>query len=417
MGYIYDINTAKSDKTARIGIYICHMINNILELFLSTFLIAHIHNFSNNIYEYALNVSLYEIIGYSIMILVYHFASKLVSKTNRISIYRLSTIIWCLFVIFTIFYGQDLAKLIWLAGVFMGVSRGFYWASYNVLKQEMIGRHKMDKFATLSKVIEKFISIVFPITLGALIEVSSFSNTAIIVLVICMIQIAVSFVVKSKQPVNSDYNLKKYLKRLKNNDGLSKRMKFLYTWSVIYGANTVVSILIYICTMIQFGSNLSFGIITSIIAVATMIVAYLVGYYTKPAKRKTICILSMIISIASVLLFVFMPTKTTIVILNFALSITGMIFKLIFDIYRNKFLKEYGRYDDIAEHQGIVEYIIATSRIITYIILVGVAFMHNLLIFNILLVLFVVLFSFNFIFVVVFEKKYISNDSEEETNI
>ena len=414
MEYIYDVNTAKSDKNARFGIYFCHMINNILELFLSTFLIAHIYSFSSDLYDYIFKVSIYEVVTYSVMLVTYFMASKIVCKTNRISVYRVSTLIWGSFVVFTVFYGENLANLIWLAGILLGLARGVYWASYNVLKQEMIGKRKMSNFSTYTKVIEKIVSIVFPITLGALIEVASYSNTAIIVLVLCIVQIAMSFIVKSKHPKNSDFKLKPYFKRLKDGSELSKRLKFLYLSAFVYGANTIVSTLIYVCIMIQFGSNLSLGIITSIIAIVTLTAAYLIGKHTKEGKRNALYIISAIVPILSVVLFIFVPSKATIIILNFAISVSGIVFKLIYDIYRNKFLKEYGRYDDIAEHQGVFEAVLAISRIVTYLILFAVSFLKSALAFNIMLFIFVALHASNLILLLIFEKKFVATKTTEE---
>jgi len=408
MEFTYDIITAKSDKKAAIGIYICHIIDNLIELFLSTFLIAHIHAYSTDIFDYLIKVSIYELVGWITMLLVYLIVSKIVDGSNRVGVYRFSMVLWAVFVIFTIFYGNEIANLLWLAGIMLGIAKGFYWSSYNVLKQEMVGKSSMGKFATYTRVYQQLVSVLFPITLGAIIDIASFSNAAIVVLVFCVIQIAVSFLIGSKHPTNARFDLKGYIKGLKQDTPLAKRLRFIYGISAVFAANNVMSTLIYVYIMILYGSNFSLGIITSLISVAVIIATLLVGKFTKEGRRGALYITSAIIPILSAILFVLMPIKSTLVIFNFAISVCGVVFKLIFDIYRNKFLKEYGRYDDIAEHQCVLETILQFVRAVVSGILILVALTKSLLAVQILIVVFTIIYSLNLILLMIFEKKFMT---------
>ena len=137
MSYTYDIATSKKDNRSTTCLTISHLLFNVINLFLSTFLIAHIYSLTDNIYSYAINVGIYEISGYAMMLVSYYLFSFWVDKSNRIWVYRVGNIFLTALVIVTIFFGKDLAKLIVLAGCLYGLSKGAYYASYNVLKQEI----------------------------------------------------------------------------------------------------------------------------------------------------------------------------------------------------------------------------------------------------------------------------------------
>lgn len=417
MSYTYDLEHSHHDKRASIGLHICHTINTINELFLSTFLIAYIYSFSTDIFDYIFKATYYEIVTYLVFFIAYYVASKIVNKTNRISVYRFSIFIWAAFVVFAIFYGEQIAQMIWLAGILCGLARGVYWSSFNVLKQEMIGKSTMNKFSTFSMILQKTVSVVFPITLGALIDVTSYSNAALVVLVFCLVQIFVSFLVKSKLPMNSDYNLKAYFKRLKEDNELNRRLKFLYKASFIYGMNNTVASFVNIYIMVLFGTNTSLGTITSFIAIAVILMTYFVGKFSKEGKRTPLYLSAAIISVFSVILYFLMPDKWTLILLNFVLSTSGVVFKLIFDMHRNKYLKEYGRYDDIAEHQGIIESILQISRVASYALILLLSLTKSMLVMNITFAFFALLFISNLFIYLFFEKKFCTNGIPNKAEI
>ena len=192
MAYTYNISTSKEDKKSTICLSTCHILFSIINLFVSTFLVAHIYSQTANIFDYAVNVGIYNLTTYAVMMVAYFLFSLWVDKSNRIWCYRLANLITAGLVVFTIFYGENLAQYVWLAGVLYGLSHAAYYASYNVLKQEMVSRNTIGKYTLILEVLTKIVNIVFPILLGMLIEVSTFATVAIYVCVICLIQIFIN---------------------------------------------------------------------------------------------------------------------------------------------------------------------------------------------------------------------------------
>ena len=405
MAYSYSIETSKKDNKSTIGLSACHLLFSVINLFLSTFLIAHIYTLTNDLYSYVFNVGIYQLSAYICMFVSYFIFSFWVDKSNRIWVYRVANIIEAVLVIVTIFYGKDLAKIVVLAGVLSGLAHGAYYASYNVLKQEMVSRKSMDNFAVVLTVLGKVVNVVCPILLGMLIDVSTYTTVAIYVLALSVIQIVISFFIKSKRPENSDFNLKKYFKNLKKDTKINRKIKFIYKICIIYGFTSVVSILLNVNIMMQFGSSFSLGSITSVFACLTIVVLLLFKKFTKAGKRSVLFIVVGMLPFVSAIIFAIVPHVATLIIYHLCLSICEVMTTTTFDIIRNKNLKENGMYSDIAEHQCVVESIFQIIRIISFVLLIAVGLIKNLIVFRVFFVVVVLAHLFMALMIMIYEKK------------
>ncbi len=415
MAYTYDIKTSQKDNRSTICLSVCHLIYTVVNLFLSTFLVAHIYSLTDNIYSYAMNVGIYELTTYGIMFITYPIFSILVDKTNRIWFYRIANILTAGLVVITIFYGQDLAKIIYLAGILKGFSHSAYYASYNVLKQEMVSRKFMEKFAVILMVLTKLVNVVFPVLLGVLIDISTFSMVAIYVLALASVLIILTFFIKAKRPENSNFDLKGYFKRLKENPSLYKKVKLIYIICIFYGFNNIVTSLLNINIMTVFGSNLSLGTITSVCALVATIVLILISRFTKISKRSWIFIISAILPVLGASIFIAVPSMVSLIAYHVFISINEVITAAIFDIHRNKNLKEAGLYQDIAEHQCIVESIFQITRCVSYSLLILMGAIQNHIIFQVFFGVFVILYAITSILLLRYEQKLtLNNETKEE---
>lgn len=162
----------------------------------------------------------------------------------------------------------------------------------------------------------------------------------------------------------------------------------------------------------HFGSSFSLGAITSIFAVLSIVVLILMKKFTKFSKRSWIFVISAVLQIAGTLIFVFIPNMVTLIIYNLGYAICDVIVATIFDIIRNKNLKECGMYQDIAEHQCIIESIFQITRVISFGLLIAVSLFKNYVLFQIFFVVFVVLYSIAPLLIM----KYENNDKKEENN-
>lgn len=408
MTYQYNIATSKKDSRSNVCLLVCHALTDIITLFLSTFLIAHIYSVTQGVSNYIFNVGVYETSMYVAVAVAYFIMSPIVQKTNRIWIYRLALALRAILVIFVVFFGENLADMIVFAGALNGISYGCYLASYNVIRQEMVSRNSMNSFLAFSSIVSKTLSIVAPIVIGSLIDISTFSQVAIYVAVICIIQIIVSFGISSKRPENSTYNLKQYLNKLKTNPAKNK-IKHVYLTYIAYGTTTIVGTLLTVCVMMEFGSNFSLGAITSIISAVSVLVLILFSKFTKPGKRAWLFIVLAILPLSS-LLVVFLPSTYAVVIYQVCMGIAMIILNPTLATYRNGNLKEAGLYDCIDEHQSVVELIMAVCRIVGFVLLMLIGASGNLVLFKVLLGLSSLSYSAVLISLLIYEKKYLANN-------
>ena len=406
MSYTYDINNGGKNNTAYNCLLATHTLNSIISLFVTTFLIAHIYSFNGNTYDYLFNVAIFNIVYYIGYAFFYLFISKIVDKTNRVIMYRLGIIIKTLLVILFIFFGASLAKLLVVAGLLNAVGDGLYYSSYNVLRQEMVSRTQSGSYASVYYILAKLVEVICPVVLGALIDKITYSYTAIIVLVVCIAQIIVSSFIKSKRPDGSHFSLKEYFNILNERPEVKKKIGFMYIIGTVYGASYLTTTLMNVCIMLEYGTNFSLGVITSIFSIGAILVIIAMSKFTKPGKRSWLFIVCGILPIIASIVFAIEINQITIIILNGAVLLTTIVFKVLYDAHRNSTLKEVGLYDEIAEHHCVVEFIVGISRGVFFAIMIGVALLKNLAIFKALIVVSIVLCAVIHLLILIYEKKY-----------
>lgn len=411
MAYEYSVNTVKNDKTARTCLFSCHALATVVNLFVSTFLVAYIYSFQGGIFNYIYNVAFFNFIAYIVFFAVVAIVSRFVEKTNRIWFYRVGLLLRTGLVILVLFFGKELAQLLAVAGVLNGLSEGFYYASYNVLKQEMVSRKSMRNYAVFNQAVCKVVEIVCPVILGALIEVTTYSQVAIIVLVVCLAQLCLSIGVKSQRPAGSHFSFMEYFKKLKSNKIVHTKMKILYVCALLVGAVTVPPICFNIFVMLEFGSNLSLGTLTSIFSVITVLAIILLNRFTKAGKRATLLSILGVIPLASSVALMFSVNIYTILFYNFANAVSIMIYKTVYDIYRNGILKEAGFYGEICEHQAIVEMCMNASRIISFGAMLLISLTQSFVLFNIFMIAMALMFVAEIVLLVIYEERYCKNEN------
>lgn len=423
MAFTYNIATTKKDKTSSLCLTATHAVHKITELFISTFLVAHIYSLSgSNIMQYVFNVGVYYFVTYLTMSVVCWALIYWIERTNRVWFFRASLVLLMSLVILYIFKGQDIAKILPLAGFLYGLGSGLYYSSYNSLKQEMVSRNSMKKYILATTVINNSISIVVPIIMGTLIDASTFSQVAIYVCVISIIQIGVSFGIRAQRPQGSNFSFIGYRVALKQNPQVYKKMKLLYVAFLFYGITSITGVLAKVCIMIHMGTSFSLGAVTSVLSVVTIIGTLAFARFSQPGKRSYIFILGMVVAVAGVLVFALVPNKITTIAFYASTTIAGIINDYTIDRNRNSTLKEAGLYDQISEHQTAVELILGLSRIVTFGLLILLASFGTLNIFTIALVIFALISNpVVLLLMMIYDKKYAiikdnSGEQDEQTN-
>ena len=407
----YNFSAVKDDKKARGCLFGCHTLSGVVNIFISTFLMAYIYTFDGGIYNYIYNVGLFNCVSYGLMVIGFLSIAPIVDKTNRIWVYRIALVLRTVLVILVLFWGKELANLLVLAAVLNGISDTCYYASYNVLKQEMVSRKNMRNYSVSTNVIAKVVEVVCPIVLGALIDVTTYSQVAIIIFVVCVAQIVLSFGVNAKKPKGSNFNLLNYFKKLKQKPVAFKKIMLIYLVTALYSATTMTTIMLNICIMMQFGSNFSLGAITSIFSAVAIVGILFFNRFTKPGRRSCVYLVLSVLPLLASIVLAFSITKATIILFNLALAVPLMVFKTVYDVYRNGTLKEAGLYSGICEHQAMIEVIMDISRAIYFGGMFLISLINSMFAFKLLLVLTCALFAIQFLLILVYEKRFHKKDA------
>lgn len=367
-----------------------HIIRMILELFISTFLTSHILSFSadNVLGTGLLNVGLFFVAEFVIYAILYYFICFYVDRSNRIGFLRVGIFVNLCLLVLLVFFGEQLASWVILAGVIVGISDAFYYPSYLVMKNEFTSRKTVKDYNISNTILTNIAKVVVPTLLGFLIDVSSYSNIAIYIVIISIIQFGLSFLIKTKRPENSKFELKPFFKFLKDNKDIRNKIRYTYFNAFLVGAKSTYKIIVVVLTIYTFKTNLSLGLFTSIFAVLTILLLMLFKKLDENPKINKLIIYLVIgiLPVFSCVVMVAKMTKTTLIIYNFFLTVATYFSEYFGSSERDAIIKHVGKYEYIAEHQFLIETLQNVSRIISYGILALVGLIGNITVFKVLLI-------------------------------
>ena len=370
----------KLTKSA-IGIMGSLLINNVLYMFVNTFMVAYFITLTN--YDYK-QISIYYVLSFIAILLTFLTFGRIIKNKNQVWVFRSGIIAYCLYILILAFLKEKIVTYFAPLGFFYGIVQGLIWVAAHTLVNEHT-QNNTNKFISFKSIISKILKIFFPIVFGVSIELTSFSYVAKIVILLSITQFIFSLFIEDKaKTYDKKYNLKEYINLVKNND----KFKTVYKLCICDGiVNYLLETLIVILTVMTFKTTISLGIITTITAICSILSVYIFQYKLKSNwKILKICNIMMI---SSVLLLLINISKPTIIIYNICTAIFLVILSNTGDTKRYEIVSENEIVvkDYIVEHQVVCEAILNITRIIAYILLFVISLFNNIVLFKILLLL------------------------------
>lgn len=370
----------KLTKSA-IGIMGSLLINNVLYMFVNTFMVAYFITLTN--YDYK-QISIYYALSFIAILLTFLTFGRIIKNKNQVWVFRSGIIAYCLYILMLAFLKEKIVTYFAPLGFFYGIVQGLIWVAAHTLVNEHT-QNNTNKFISFKSIISKILKIFFPIVFGVSIELTSFSYVAKIVILLSITQFVFSLFIEDKaKTYDKKYNLKEYINLVKNND----KFKTVYKLCVCDGiVNYLLETLIVILTVMTFKTTISLGVITTITAICSILSVYIFQYKLKSNwKILKICNIMMI---SSVLLLLINISKPTIIIYNICTAIFLVILSNTGDTKRYEIVSENEIVvkDYIVEHQVVCEVILNITRIIAYILLFIISLFNNIILFKILLLL------------------------------
>ena len=370
----------KLTKSA-IGIMGSLLINNVLYMFVNTFMVAYFITLTN--YDYK-QISIYYVLSFIAILLTFLTFGRIIKNKNQVWVFRSGIIAYCLYILMLAFLKEKIVTYFAPLGFFYGIVQGLIWVAAHTLVNEHT-QNNTNKFISFKSIISKILKIFFPIVFGVSIELTSFSYVAKIVILLSITQFIFSLFIEDKaKTYDKKYNLKEYINLVKNND----KFKTVYKLCICDGiVNYLLETLIVILTVMTFKTTISLGVITTITAICSILSVYIFQYKLKSNwKILKICNIMMI---SSVLLLLINISKPTIIIYNICTAIFLVILSNTGDTKRYEIVSENEIVvkDYIVEHQVVCEVILNITRIIAYILLFIISLFNNIILFKILLLL------------------------------
>ncbi len=370
----------KLTKSA-IGIMGSLLINNVLYMFVNTFMVAYFITLTN--YDYK-QISIYYVLSFIAILLTFLTFGRIIKNKNQVWVFRSGIIAYCLYILMLAFLKEKIVTYFAPLGFFYGIVQGLIWVAAHTLVNEHT-QNNTNKFISFKSIISKILKIFFPIVFGISIDLTSFSYVAKIVILLSITQFIFSLFIEDKaKTYDKKYNLKEYINLVKNND----KFKTVYKLCICDGiVNYLLETLIVILTVMTFKTTISLGVITTITAICSILSVYIFQYKLKSNwKILKICNIMMI---SSVLLLLINISKPTIIIYNICTAIFLVILSNTGDTKRYEIVSENEIVvkDYIVEHQVVCEAILNITRIIAYILLFVISLFNNIVLFKILLLL------------------------------
>ena len=298
-------------------IIIINALRKIIEIFSGPFLTTY---FIKTSLESILDISIYNVFSYIVLAITCLIVGYIIKNKFRMAAFRAGVIINFIYILTIIILKERIIQHLWLLAILYGLFSGLYFMPFNLILGNKIKNEDRTGYEVKKEMISSIINIVIPIVLGSIITVTNYILTAVIILILSLIQIILSFVLKPLEESGEKFNMKGMIQIVKKNKDIKRMMLAEYLTGISVNNSalaTIATILIYNA----FQTDLNLGIITSISYILQLIVIYLYGKRYKGKSDKNIIILLSILPMITLGMFLLYPNAVTVIIYNLYFTI------------------------------------------------------------------------------------------------
>ena len=283
-------------KRSIIGLMGSLLINNILYMFINTFMVAYFYTLTN--YNYKI-ISVFYIMSFIFIMLTFIILGKIIKNKIQVPIFRFGIILYCIYVLTVSLLKDNIINYYIYLGIFYGIVQGFLWSAGHLLVNEY-ANDVSNKFVSTKSMISKTLKIIFPFIFGTSIELTSFSSVAMVVVILSIIQFSFSLLIKEKDLTKSKkYGLNNFIEYLKETK--NKKIKDFYKIMCCEGiVNYLLETLVTIMIVLTFKTNISLGILTTIFSFCSIISVYI--FQGKLKNNSIVLAISATMSVLGVIL-------------------------------------------------------------------------------------------------------------------
>lgn len=365
-------------------IIIINALRKIIEIFSGPFLTTY---FIKTSLESILDISIYNVFSYIVLAITCLIVGYIIKNKFRMAAFRAGVIINFIYILTIIILKERIIQHLWLLAILYGLFSGLYFMPFNLILGNKIKNEDRTGYEVKKEMISSIINIVIPIVLGSIITVTNYILTAVIILILSLIQIILSFVLKPLEESGEKFNMKGMIQVVKKNKDIKRMMLAEYLTGISVNNSalaTIATILIYNA----FQTDLNLGIITSISYILQLIVIYLYGKRYKEKSDKNIIILLSIIPMITLGMFLLYPNAVTVIIYNLYFTIFVNLIGIIRSVrlYNISNSGEINRSNQ-EEFWSIREVCLNLGRTTGFVILLVVGIIANSAVLNIVMIM------------------------------
>ena len=352
-----------SEENTLIGI---QAIREVIEIFSGPFLTTY---FIKTSMDTIGQISVYNIFVYFILMVATASVCHIIKRKYKIEIFRLSVILNFVYILMIIILKEKVLEHLGILAVIYGISVATYWVPLGLFLIKKVKNEKRMAYETKNQMVKTIFKIGIPIVLGGMITISNYYMTAIIVLILSIIQIIFSFWLKPLENTYQKFDIKKAWNKIKG----TKKIKNMLCIEYLHGLCIASSSLTVITTILIFNvlkTDLKLGIITSITSALQMLVVYAYNKKKRTKNDKTIILIASIIPMISLSIFLIHGGEITIVLYSILSQIaTGFLTVIrtvqVYNIANHKLIT----IDEQSEFWTIREVCISSGRVTSYVLL------------------------------------------------
>lgn len=364
-----------------ISIIACDCLQAVVMIFIDLFFISKIlKNPESTIPQNIVSIGVFYLILYSILAISYAFTGHILKKINKSIFVSIGAALLTAVVLMIYLMGDMIYTFSPLIAVVYGFAWVFFSSGFNGLTAETISSKHQVRFFAVKKIMFQATYIIFPISLGLIIDNINFSFMALIMLALCALLIMFSFFIKPKKVFKQTFDLKSFGKHLLKNSQETKPLWLVYISTFFRGASyDCFTTLITIFVMRTFNSNTSLGMMQSIFtAVSLVTMAFYLKYYRK-RRAKTFVIPTIVLVACTIAGILIAPNEISIICFYAVYSILNVVLMSISDSRRAGVVRQLSLHTHILESSAYTEFFLGAGRIVSTLALLFSGIFDNLI--------------------------------------
>ena len=329
----------------------------IFSIFTGIFLSAYFYKISE---EYVFQLALYNVVGWVFATLGAVFLADIIKRKDKIWFYRIGIIIKTIFAFTILILGQDITDHVISLGVLYGLMTATNGFPFNMIESENITNGERIRYLGYGNALTGIVSIVAPLIIGRYITETSYTATAMPIIVVTILELLVSFFLKSKNKTTEKLNLRSFFNKFKKDKTLWK----LYVIEFLKGFNRngVMSLIASLIIIRALPNDTAIGDWSSVFAALSAVAMLIFAKFYKKSHQTIVVSIFTLIILASTILVLISPNFISIVFYNIAYDVFLFVIDRIsnanlFDysnsgIYKNRYNTEYFTFRELFLNAG-----------------------------------------------------------------